>query len=408
MLRVFVNSDKSRIDYSFRYNLVLQEVAGDNDEQTKSIRNYIINKASEYWSKCTEESSTLPIEHDFYLKMYQLSTPDLTATYDFILFDECQDASPVMLDIVLKQKCRKIFVGDEHQQIYSWRGAVNAMKKIEAKDAYLTKSFRFGNEIASLAQHILNFKGETKILRGIDTIQSKINMDFNDNEKHTVLSRTNMEIIFEAIECKTRKIHIIGGVESLIRTASSAYALYQNNKKEVTEPSIKIFDSWEELTAMADFDRELLMVTKLINNFKSKLPKALNDLKKYASYNEEESNLIFSTMHKAKGLEWNFVRLTEDSGQIIDAYANFKKGELHYLNLVEEFNLLYVAITRAKLNLLIMDHLVEFLQNPEKYYLERYDDNEEEERFEIKKSPPKKVKEKKEKENSNKLDSLEI
>ena len=31
-------------------------------------------------------------------------------------------------------------------------------------------------------------------------IQSKINMDFNDNEKHTVLSRTNMEIIFEAIE----------------------------------------------------------------------------------------------------------------------------------------------------------------------------------------------------------------
>ena len=126
LLRVFVNSDKQNIDYYFRYNLVLQEVAGDNDEQTKSIRNYIINKASEYWSKCTEEGSTLPIEHDFYLKMYQLSNPDLTSTYDFILFDECQDANPVLLDILSKQACQKIYVGDEQQQIYSWRGSINA------------------------------------------------------------------------------------------------------------------------------------------------------------------------------------------------------------------------------------------------------------------------------------------
>ena len=182
--------------------------------------------------------------------------------------------------------------------------------------------------------------------------------------------------------------------------------MYQNNKKEVVEPSIKIFDSWEELTDMSEFDRELLMVTKLVNTFKSKLPKALNDLRKFASYDEKNSNLVFSTMHKAKGLEWDQVRISDDAEQIIDAYSSFKKGELHYLNLIEEFNLLYVAITRTKLNLSLSENLFEFLQNPDKYYFE-YCVGEEE--LEEEKAPPKKVKEKKEKKAPvNKLDSIEF
>ena len=77
--------------------------------------------------------------------------------------------------------------------------------------------------------------------------------------------------------------------------------MYQNNKKEVVEPSIKIFDSWEELTDMSEFDRELLMVTKLVNTFKSKLPKALNDLRKFASYDEKNpgsANLMMKSYPK--------------------------------------------------------------------------------------------------------------
>ena len=62
------------------------------------------------------ERAEIPITHEFYLKKFQLQNPQLS--YDYILFDEGQDASPVMLDVFLKQKATKVIVGDGHQQIY--------------------------------------------------------------------------------------------------------------------------------------------------------------------------------------------------------------------------------------------------------------------------------------------------
>ncbi|RYY95074.1 MAG: ATP-dependent helicase, partial [Chitinophagaceae bacterium] len=51
--------------------------------------------------------------HDFYLKKFQLSRPVLP--FDYILFDEGQDASPAMLDVFLQQPAVKLIVGDMHQ-----------------------------------------------------------------------------------------------------------------------------------------------------------------------------------------------------------------------------------------------------------------------------------------------------
>ena len=82
----------------------------------------LLEYSKKLWKVKIDRSNKIPIDHDTYLKLWQLQNPVINT--DCIFFDECQDASPVMLDIVLKQKCRKIFVGDEHQQIYSWRGAV--------------------------------------------------------------------------------------------------------------------------------------------------------------------------------------------------------------------------------------------------------------------------------------------
>lgn len=38
----------------------------------------------------------------------------------------CQDANPVLLEVLLRQKCQKIYVGDEHKQIYLRRGSINS------------------------------------------------------------------------------------------------------------------------------------------------------------------------------------------------------------------------------------------------------------------------------------------
>ena len=80
--------------------------------------------------------------HDGYLKLWQLSVPNLVREYgvDCILLDEGQDLSGAMLDVFLHQQCARIIVGDPHQQIYQFRGAINAMDSVNPTHTfYLTQ-----------------------------------------------------------------------------------------------------------------------------------------------------------------------------------------------------------------------------------------------------------------------------
>lgn len=73
-----------------------------------------------------------------------------------------------MAAIVLNQQnCSKILVGDSHQQIYGFMGAVNALQQVHLSlqdtpgslvSCTLTRSFRFGRSIAAVANDILRIK----------------------------------------------------------------------------------------------------------------------------------------------------------------------------------------------------------------------------------------------------------
>ncbi|NWZ01348.1 FBH1 helicase, partial [Loxia curvirostra] len=92
---------------------------------------------------------------DGYLKLWQLSKPQISG-YDAIFVDEAQDCTPAIVDIVQSQNCGKILVGDPHQQIYTFRGAVNTLYLVPHSHVYyLTQSFRFGPEIAYVGATIL-------------------------------------------------------------------------------------------------------------------------------------------------------------------------------------------------------------------------------------------------------------
>src|SRR5690349_24739000 len=96
-------------------------------------------------SFATGEESTSPngrtsITPDVYLKVCEQSRPTINA--DFILFDEAQDSDGLMLSVLKHQRTQVIYVGDPYQQIYEWRGAVNAMEHITAPQCALTESFR--------------------------------------------------------------------------------------------------------------------------------------------------------------------------------------------------------------------------------------------------------------------------
>ena len=368
LLRVFVNSDRNKIDEQFRHSRIFEEIEGRGVEETNAIINYVINKAAEYWERCTERGSTIPMEHDFYLKMYQLANPDLSSTYDYILFDECQDANPVLLDILLQQRCQKIYVGDEHQQVYSWRGSINSFAKLGGEVCYLSRSFRFGNEISRLANIIITAKNETQLLCGSASIESRLVVN-KLTAPFTVLCRTNARIIEKILTFRKQKLHVVGGVNEILNLAKSGYALFTGNKDRVSHSKLKYFKSWD---AMLRFnhkyqDPDITFLAKLIKKHKRSFKNIIKQIE-YACYVEDSiAEVILSTIHKSKGREWDNVILEDD----FIIFTNEVPLEAILVYEIEELNLIYVGVTRTKANLLLSSGVSSFLKRLEGFTAKR-------------------------------------
>ena len=148
---------------------------------SQSPEENLVELVKKLWDKMLNpEDSSFPMTDAGYLKRYQLACRRehnpvrLDVNFDILMLDEAQDAAPVMADIILSQnECGKILVGDPHQEIYSFMGAKNAMATVAATvdkskivERRLTRSFRFGYEIADVANTLLRLKGETTCLIG--------------------------------------------------------------------------------------------------------------------------------------------------------------------------------------------------------------------------------------------------
>jgi UvrD-like helicase family protein len=86
----------------------------------------IVPWAERAWHDIRSLGGSLPLRHDHYLKLWQLTRPRINA--DYLMFDEAQDANPVTAAIVQNQRdMQLIAVGDSCHAIYGWRGAVDAL-----------------------------------------------------------------------------------------------------------------------------------------------------------------------------------------------------------------------------------------------------------------------------------------
>ena len=145
----------------------IKKVKGNLDQVETMVYIDLVKKHAEMlWALRTNLNSNILATHDTYLKQYQLSEPDLSG-YDVLYLDEGQDTNECVLDIVMRQtKPKIVVVGDEFQQIYQWRGSVNAMGKLPFVETFLTQSFRFGQPIADLANVVLSQNGVVTNIRG--------------------------------------------------------------------------------------------------------------------------------------------------------------------------------------------------------------------------------------------------
>ncbi|MBF0398206.1 MAG: ATP-dependent helicase [Desulfobacterales bacterium] len=325
-------------------------------DKKKTVPNFV-ELANNLWKSMRDQTtSEIGMLHDGYLKLYQLSQPFLR--FDYILLDEAQDINPVIKDIVLSQFCPRIIVGDPHQQIYSFRGASNIIQEIESdKTLYLTHSFRFGNQIASVANQILNtFKNERNKLVGlkgegtIGTIP----------ENYTTIARTNASIFDEAASLyKNKKIAFIGGVEGYrFDEIVDTYYLYSNKKSKIQNPYIKSFETYFKMKDFAEEvqDLEILSRCGVVDRYKEKILKIVPEIKK-AAVEVNKAEVVFTTAHKAKGLEFDNVKLLDDFPIVVKNKKLVDNKEIPN----DEFNLMYVSVTRAKEKLKLSKNLEDFI-----------------------------------------------
>ena len=345
-IRAYCNNASSKLNLSTLIKIKDEHRIISNENNAKLI----LESANNYWELVQKNS--VPIEHDFYLKMFQLLDIELNKYFDFILFDEVQDASPVMLEIIHKQKCQKIYVGDNYQQIYAWRGAVNAIKNIRLPEYYLSESFRFGKLTCTYANKILSLKNEkAKLTSQIDIT----NIIKDVPETFTALCRTNLGLLDTLIQNANRKIFVIGGINEILLLLNAAIDLYSGNKTSHTK--LSSYSDWQDLKHSSEKDVDLNMLVKLIESYQNYFSYLLNKINSIdIVQHENEANIVLSTIHKAKGREWYNVVIIDD----INLIHSSKTIPFLISNLWDEFNLLYVAITRAKKNLVISDKLHNF------------------------------------------------
>jgi F-box protein, helicase, 18 len=313
----------------------------------------------------------IEITHDFYLKMFQLSQPVLS--YDYILFDEGQDASPAMLDIFLKQKAIKVIVGDTHQQIYSWRHAVNSLGKVNFESYNLSTSFRFHQDIANLSAEVLIWK---KHLQDFKPVAITGRGKPPKIKSKATIARTNLGLLLKAItfitENKNAKhLYFEGNINSYTYADEGAslydvLSLFNNNHSRIRDKliaSMKNMDDLEDYIEKTE-DMQLSMMVEVVKEYENEIPSLLKSLKdKHVGDKErDKAEMIFSTVHRAKGMEYDTVQLAEDF-VTEDKLEKLKKEkesgeEINVAKWNEEINLLYVAITRAKGMLRIPESLL--------------------------------------------------
>lgn len=300
------------------------------------------------WAEMTRPDSPLPISTEHLLKMWHLRGPRLP--YDRVYFDEAQDANGCMRAIVEGSGSQVIWVGDTYQQINAWNGAVNALAKAKADArAHLTTSFRFGPEVAEVANLALADLGCDRQLVGAGPPGEVRRVE----QPEVRLSRTNATAVARALDLANNydvRAHIVGGAGDVVSFCRSAESLQEGRGAE--HPDLACFDSWGEVLAYVALDElggDLASLVNLVEEF------GATEIRQHLHHQPKdyEADVILSTVHKVKGREWPEVQLADDFEALPGSLAAD----------VEEVRLLYVGVTRAMRTLDVED--VPFFRLPQ-------------------------------------------
>jgi hypothetical protein len=292
-----------------------------NDADINDIRSFCLKiigdkkpLLEQMWDKVKQEKLITfeSIRKQAYINKWFKSFID--TNYDLIMIDETQDFDMIMLKMLLNDTTiPKIFVGDPMQSIYDFRGCINAFNYLP-KDALIVEfysTFRIGNPAC-------------------DIIRSKF-------KECWMISKSKNETNFvNSFELNEKYVYLFRSWRVLLQTAENTQNIWIYSYDKKINEIRNLHKKLSNRTYMDDVD----------NKFEDDLPKFLTSITSQQLenllnnintniVNFEDSVVKFYTTHSYKGMENEIIRLSND------------------INICEDENIYYVAITRGMKKILI-------------------------------------------------------
>ncbi|MFR9773047.1 UvrD-helicase domain-containing protein [Nocardia sp. SC052] len=310
----------------------------DRDQQT-AIASYVVPYARKAWADIVSRDGRLKFEHDHYLKIWALTNPVLP--FDVVMLDECQDSNPLVARLVQSQPGQQIAVGDSAQQLYAWRGAVDALNTWPADERlYLSQSWRFGQAVADEANKWLSLLDTPLRLSGNPSLASKLESAANPN---AILCRTNGRAMAEVMQRLNAgvRVALVGGGGAIKQLALAAQDLKAG--RPTYHPELFVFTTWQEVQDYSDepSGQDLRPFVQLIDEHGPDAVIAATE----KLTDERRADVVISTGHKAKGREWDSVLIARD---FTEPELDPETGEYEEIP-AADIMLAYVSVTRAKL-----------------------------------------------------------
>jgi len=284
------------------------------------------------------------------------------AKYDLLLVDEAQDLNKCQQTLAKRAGHRLVFCGDEKQAIYGFAGADSeSMKRLkeeltateEGCDVYpLTVTRRCGHAIVKEAQqYVPSFEAhETTPLGSVIKTtmkQYQQNVEIGD----MILCRVNAPLVSQCFQ------FLKAGRKATIQGRDIAQSLTSTTKKmkatDIYDLQIKLQDwldkeqanecknrnpSESRMIALQDRYDCLLCFTENAET----IDEVIRTIENIFTDEQHGNGILLSSIHRAKGLEANRVFLLQPKGATMPHPMAKSPWQLS-----QEYNLLYVAITRA-------------------------------------------------------------
>lgn len=336
-----------------------QALCDDAKRLTVSV-DTLMSDALRIWSAMIDVNNrAVGINHDAYFKLWFLTSPrTFSKNLNYILVDEAQDLNVVANAVLKAQGVNLVYVGDSAQGIYAFRGASDCLEKFDTTESFnLTTSFRFGKNIADLANSLLSpYKQNPLKLVGANPMDYVGQLE--EDLPYAVICRTNAGAFTAAAQAvrKGHSIHFVGGPSSFgFSRIRQAYSLHCGQMSEVKDPFLRALGSLDAVVQYADLvkDSELKSICKVVKQHGSDIPHLLPLFEQKAVQEPVAASgaieaiypaqCFIGTAHRVKGMEFGQVRLADDFPSLMDNGRKLKRDEVD----PQEIHLLYVGITRA-------------------------------------------------------------